>query len=249
VRKNYLNVLIAQKNPELAKKLKKYIQQYDNSINVVGNLSTLEQLHKYIQEKDKLDIAIFETRLSDGPTFDLLKKERIHKPIVFTSSNQKDAFKAFKVNGVDYLLEPFLFDDFASAMEKAIRQTKSLHDFRSSPANYKKRFLVKIGDKLKSKNVEDISYIFAEGKTVYIVSKTDNRKYIIEYTLDELERIYLNPNDYYRVNRKFIVNINAIEEVRNYVNSRLKLILNPSSEMDMIVSREKVIDFKNWLNL
>jgi DNA-binding LytR/AlgR family response regulator len=119
----------------------------------------------------------------------------------------------------------------------------------ATQTDYKKRFLVKIGDKLKSKNVNDISYIFAEGKIVYIVSKLDNRKYIVEHTLDELEKNYLNPNDFFRINRKFIINISAIEEVRTYVNSRLKLHTHPLSESDMIVSREKVLDFKKWLNL
>lgn len=115
--------------------------------------------------------------------------------------------------------------------------------------NYKKRFLVKIGDRLKTKPVNEVAYIFAEGKTVYIVSKIDNRKFIVEHTLDELEKSLLDPINFYRINRKFIVNINSIDEVRNYVNSRLKLAMNPLSDMDMIVSREKVMDFKNWLNL
>ncbi len=247
--KKTLKVLIAQNKPERVKTLREYIKQYDHSIDIIGNLSTLEELHSFLKDQDKLDIAIFETRFSDGSTFELLQQERIQKPIVFTSSSQEDAFKAFKVNGVDYLLEPLLYDDFSSAMEKAIRQAESINSSKLSNDIYKRRFLVKIGDKLKSKKVEDISYIYAEGKTVYIVSKVDNRKYIIEHTLDELEKIYLNPNDFYRINRKFIVHINAIEEVRNYVNSRLKLILNPPCEMDMIVSREKVLDFKNWLNL
>jgi len=247
--KNNLNILIAQKDRELSDTLIKFIHQYDNTINIIGNPSSLKELQVYLHNDEDVDIAIFETRLSDGPTFDLLKKERIQKPIVFTSSNQEDAFKAFKVNGVDYLLEPLLYDDFSSAMEKAIRQKETINNSKFPNGNFKRRFLVKIGDKLKSKNVEDLSYVFAEGKTVYIVSKVDNRKYIIEHTLDELEKIYLNPSDFYRINRKFIVNINAIDEVRNYVNSRLKLVLKPQSEMDMIVSREKVLDFKNWLNL
>ena len=114
---------------------------------------------------------------------------------------------------------------------------------------FKLRFLVKIGDRLKTKPVEDIAYLFAEGKTVYIVSKADNRKYIVEHTLDELENYLLNPHDFYRINRKFIININSIDEVRNYVNSRLKVKLNSACDMDMIVSREKVSDFKSWLNL
>ena len=114
---------------------------------------------------------------------------------------------------------------------------------------FKKRFIVKFGDKIRYVRADDISCIFAEGKLVYICTKTTGRKYIIEHTLDELEKIYLYPDDFYRINRKFIINIDSIEEVRNYANSRLKLVLNPPSDHDMIVSREKVNDFKSWLNL
>jgi DNA-binding LytR/AlgR family response regulator len=208
----------------------------------------LEELQGYLNENIQLDIAFLETRLSDGPTFDICYNSNVQKPIIFTSSSKEDAFNAFKVNGIDYLLEPLKYEDFSMAMKKALTSTNSGLE-RDVLPKYKKRFLVKIGDKLKSKRVKDISYVFAEGKTVYIVSRRDNRRYIVEHTLDELENIYLNPNDFFRINRKFIVSINAIDEVRNYVNSRLKLILNPANDQDMIVSREKVVDFKNWLNL
>lgn len=247
--KSSLNVLVAQSNPKLADTLKQYLHRYDNSINIMGNPSSLKELHHYLVDQERIDIAIFETRLTDGPTFELLSGKNISKPVVFTSHTEEDAFKAFKVNGIDYLLEPLQYNEFCVALDKAIRQVGHQQYIAEPQFEYKKRFLVKIGDKLKSKNVEDISYIFAEGKTVYIVSRLDNRKYIVEHTLDELEKMYLNPNDFYRINRKFIINITAIEEVRTYVNSRLKLHTNPQSESDMIVSREKVLDFKKWLNL
>jgi DNA-binding LytR/AlgR family response regulator len=249
VTKGALNVLIAQHKQVLANTLVQYLHQYDDTINIIGSPSSLKELQGYLKNQKQIDVAIFETRLPDGPTFELLSGENLYKPVIFTSHTEEDAFKAFKVNGIDYLLEPLQYDEFCVALDKAIGQIGIQRSNGASQFAYKKRFLVKIGDKLKSKNVEDISYIFAEGKTVYIVSRIDNRKYIVEHTLDELEKIYLNPNDFYRINRKFIININSIEEVRTYVNSRLKLITNPQSESDMIVSREKVLDFKNWLNL
>jgi DNA-binding LytR/AlgR family response regulator len=244
-----MNVLVAQSNPKLADTLKQYLHRYDNSINIIGNPASLKELEVFLANDTPVDLAFFETRLSDGPTFEVVSKARNIPSVVFTSPTEDDAFKAFKVNGIDYLLEPLQYSDFCAAFDKAIKHTGIQSTASTTQTDYKKRFLVKIGDKLKSKNVEDISYIFAEGKTVYIVSRLDNRKYIVEHTLDELEKIYLNPNDFFRINRKFIVNINAIEEVRTYVNSRLKLHTNPQCESDMIVSREKVVDFKKWLNL
>ena len=132
------------------------------------------------------------------------------------------------------------------AIEK-VRDT--IETTKQENIKFKKRSLVKFGDKIQSIAVEDVSYIYAEGKMVFIVTKSTNRKYIIEYSIDELEKNLLNPENFYRINRKFIVNIDAIEEARQFVNSRLKLILNPSTDFDMIVSREKVQDFKRWLNL
>ena len=114
---------------------------------------------------------------------------------------------------------------------------------------YKKRFIIKFGDKIQFRKAKEVSYIYAEGKMAYIITRQPTRKYIIEYTLDELEKKLLDPSIFFRINRKFIVNIDSIEEARQYVNSRLKLILNPPNDVDMIVSREKVHDFKRWLNL
>jgi len=102
---------------------------------------------------------------------------------------------------------------------------------------------------MQVKPVEDISFFYADGKMVYFFTRSTGRKYIAEYTLDELEKNLLNPECFFRINRKYIVHINTIEEVRNYANSRLKLTLNPISENDMVVSRDKVGSFKNWLNL
>ena len=109
--------------------------------------------------------------------------------------------------------------------------------------------MIKFGDKIQYRTVEEIAYMYAEGKMAYIITKNPSRRYIIEYTLDELEKRRLDPSSFFRINRKFIVNINSIEEARQYVNSRLKLILNPPTEFDMVVSREKVHAFKRWLNI
>ena len=143
-------------------------------------------------------------------------------------------------------MEPFDEEEVSLAISKAHHKWTALNE---NARDYKKRFMIKVGDKIIYKTIDDISYIFADGKMAYIVTNDTNRRYIIEHTLDELEKRWLDPAVFYRVNRKFIVNINAIEEVRQYVNSRLKLILNPPTDFDMIVSREKVSDFKNWLNL
>lgn len=249
-----MNVLIANNKTEKFKHLSELLHQIDKNIQIIGNPSSVKDTLHYFQERPQdIDLAFFETQLTDGPTFDIFSLATINNPVIFTSGSKKDAFEAIKVDGVDYLLEPLTYNDVVLALQKvnkiSLGRQENIKNDPKEDKSYKKRFIIKFGDKIQYKNIEDISYIFAEGKHVYIIAKSNGRKYIIEHTLDVLEKYHLNPDTFFRINRKFIVNIEVIEEVRNYVNSRLKLILNPSSEMDMIVSREKVQDFKEWLNL
>lgn len=249
-----MNVLIANDIKEKTEKLSELLHQIDRNIRIIGNPTTIEDTLLYLKTNSpNIDLALFETKLPDGPTFEIFKRLTVNTPVIFTSPTKKYAFEAIKVNGVDYLVEPLTFSDVVNAVEKAKMRNLLSNKFQTGlidlSKNFKKRFIVKFGDKIQYKNIDDISYIFAEGKLAYIVTRSNNRKYIIEHTLDELEKFHLNPELFFRINRKFIVNIEVIEEVRNYVNSRLKLILSSSVDMDMIVSREKVNDFKNWLNI
>jgi DNA-binding LytR/AlgR family response regulator len=244
-----MNILIANDKTEQVQKLRKFINQFDKSINIVGVPSNLTETKNYLDQLD-IDLAFSSTRLADGSIFELFNNAPINIPFVFTSNSEIDAFKAFKVDGLDYLLEPISYQDVTCALEKALKNHMQVSNKENSnfPV-YKKRFLVKYGDKMQVKNVEDISFFYADGKMVYFFTRSTGRKYIAEYTLDELEKNLLDPECFFRINRKYIVHINTIEEVRTYANSRLKLTLNPLSENDMIVSRDKVSSFKNWLNL
>jgi DNA-binding LytR/AlgR family response regulator len=250
-----MNVLIANQKKEKVKTLTDYLRQYDQSVKVVATPASVEATVNYYRtHHDKIDLAFFETTLADGSSFDIFDSVRISNPVVFTSSDKEDAYKALKVNGIDYLLDPLNFSDISCAAEKALKKKSQSNDRRDAgemlkPKSFKKRFIVKIGDKIQFKTVEEIAYFFADGKFVYLVTESKRRKYILEYTMEELEKKLLNPEVFYRINRKYIVNISSIEEVRNYANSRLKLTLNPETEQDMIVSRDKVQSFKNWLNL
>ena len=250
VSKEPINILIANPKEHEVSQLSTFLTRYDKNIKILNRFSSASEFQHFLDQPNEIDLVFMNTKLSDGSAFDLLSKITIENPVVFTSSTKKEAFEAFQANGIDYLLEPIQYIDVVKALEKVRDRRQRCNEKSDIEAKkMKQRFLVKIGDKLKYKNTEDISYIFAEGKVVYIVSKQDGRKYIIDHTLDELEKSLLNQDDYFRINRKFIIHIDAIDEIRNYVNSRLKIILNLPTENDMIVSREKVQEFKNWLNL
>ena len=242
-----MNVLIANSEAGKTKILEEFLHQYDRKINILAIVSTIEELKNFLSiNASEIDLAFFDMQLAGGTDKEIISRNFLSKLLVYTSPSKDDAYHAIKANCFDFILEPFEYLQVSQAVGRA----ESHVDFNAKKRNgYKKRFMIKFGDKIQFKTTDDISYIFAEGKMAYIITRSTNRKYIIEYTLDELEKTHLDPSNFYRINRKFIVNIEAIEEARNYVNSRLKLIINPATDFDMVVSREKVHDFKNWLNL
>ena len=242
-----MNVLIAHSEKEQADRLADIIHQQDSNINILAKTSSLKETLSFFNQKGPdIDLTFLGVAPISDSSFESLNQYFLSGLFVLSSSNMQDAYKAIKANSLDFLMEPFDAKEVSMAI---IRARKRWTAIREENRKYKKRFMIKVGDRIIYKTTEDISYIFAEGKMAYIVTRGTSRRYIIENTLDELEKKCLDPAVFYRVNRKFIVNINAIEEARNYVNSRLKLVLDPPTDFDMIVSREKVTDFKNWLNL
>jgi DNA-binding LytR/AlgR family response regulator len=247
-----MNILIACKQTEKIEKLRKFLHQYDESIKIIGGTTSIgETLRQLENHEDILDLTIIDTDLADSQSIDFFKRKRFKNRIVFTSQKKSDAYEAIKAGCLDFLLEPVSYRDIEWSLNSVGQNQKIRQDDRLLPkqAKFKRRFIVKFGDRIRYIKADEISCILAEGKLAYICTKTNSRKYIIEHTLDELEKCHLDPDNFFRINRKFIVNIDAIEEVRNYANSRLKLTLNSPVEHDMIVSREKVNDFKSWLNL
>jgi DNA-binding LytR/AlgR family response regulator len=242
-----MNVLIAHSEKEQSDRLADIIHQQDSNINILAKTSSLKETLSFFNQKGPdIDLTFLGVAPISDSSFESLNQYFLSGLFVLSSSNMQDAYQAIKANSLDFLMEPFNAKEVSMAI---IRARKRWTAIREENRKYKKRFMIKVGDRIIYKTTEDISYIFAEGKMAYIVTRGTSRRYIIENTLDELEKKCLDPAVFYRVNRKFIVNINAIEEARNYVNSRLKLVLDPPTDFDMIVSREKVTDFKNWLNL
>lgn len=243
-------MLILHENPEIIEILNKYLLKIDKSALITDFSGSLKEAGEFFKNKNHIDLVFCATRHSGDSVIEFFKLHGVETPVVFISSDVEEAYTAFKVNSaVHFLMAPLQYEDVVEAVNRVMMRQVPSTQLRLQSQTYKKRFLVKIGDKFMSKSVDDVAYFYAEGKIVYLIPKTQNRKYIIEQSLDHLEKTHLNPELFYRINRKFIINIDAIEEVRSYLNSRLKLVLNTPCDLDMIVSREKVVDFKNWLNL
>lgn len=251
--------LIIEDEKPAARLLQRKLEKLDVTVETM--LHSVEESVEWFRNNPHPDLIFLDIQLSDGLSFEIFEMIDIKSAIIFTTAYDEYALKAFKLNSIDYLLKPIDEDDlevavskYKSRIPKAVTETSNLQlDFEqirqmlSNPfeKTYKKRFTVKIGQHLKVITTDEIECFFSENKGTYIHTY-DNRDYLIDSTLEIVEQ-ELDKKDFFRVSRKFIVPLKAIKEIQVYTNSRLKVILPTYKEDEVIVSREKVQDFKSWL--
>jgi len=254
-----LKVLIIEDETPAAEKLERYLEKYSASITVIERIGTVKEAVSWlIAHQSEIDLIFMDIQLHDGTSFEIFKEIKIEKPVIFITAYNEFALDAFKVNSIDYLLKPITFADLSGSLKKmeSLRMQLKWDDSRNETIiktfteipgkSYKNRFMVKLGDHIRSITTDQISFFFADGRDVYLVTN-QLRKFIIDYTLEALEDI-LDPKLFYRLNRSYSVNISAIQDVIVYSNSRLKITPNIKWENEIIVSREKVSDFKAWFD-
>lgn len=254
-----LKVLIVEDETPAAEKLERYLQRYSEAIEVKGKTESIEEAVNWLEaNQSTIDLIFMDIQLKDGVSFDIFKEVKVQKPVIFITAYNEFALEAFKMNGIDYLLKPITFTDLSNSLKKVeslgsqLRWSEDRNEalvktFDSSQQkSYKNRFMVKLGDHIKSITSDQISLFFADGRDVYLITN-QLRKFIIDYTLESLEEI-LDPKIFHRVNRSYIVNISAIQDVIVYSNSRLKITSNIKWDPEIIVSREKVSEFKEWFD-
>ena len=252
-------VLIIEDETPAAEKLKSFIHQYDSEMEVLENTSSIADSYDWLVRHQALvDLIFMDIQLADGPVFELYEKLEIKAPVIFITAYHEYALEAFQSNGIAYLLKPLMYEAFAEAMDKwqnILKRGQSgnkLPDIdriqkvlSSIEKRYQERFLVKVGEHLRSFRTSDIACFFAEGKYAFLWT-IQGRKFNIDYKLELLEE-KLNPKEFFRVNRSFIIHLDAIKDVLVYSNSRLKIMLEPMPEKEIIVSRDKVKIFKDWM--
>lgn len=247
-----MKIAIVEDEKLAAERLQTLLQEYDPTIEIAACLESVEETVKYLKQKTHPDLLLLDIHLSDGHSFEIFKQVSYSKPVIFTTAYDNYALEAFKMFSIDYILKPVTLDALAAAMNKL----KSLAiSFSSNDLNrlmpewqnsrYKKRFLGKVGQRLFFIDTGDIAFFQADNKIVYLADKEGNR-YVVDHTMERLEE-QLDPRQFFRLNRKFIVNSNAIQQVKPYFNNRLKLTVKGASQPDeMVISRERVADFKLW---
>ena len=250
-----MNVIVIEDEKPAARRLKRMLEKLDIEVQVM--LHSVEESLNWFQTNEEPDLIFLDIQLSDGLSFEIFEELSIHSAIIFTTAYDEYALKAFKLNSIDYLLKPIDEDDLSKAVAKYKAMTPSEHketldfnDIKKLLVNpiereYKKRFSVKIGQHLKLINIEDIECFYSENKGTYLHT-TAGRNYLIDNTLEQLED-QLEPEQFFRINRKFCINIQAISDMVSYTNSRIQIKLKSFNEQDVIVARERVKDFKTWL--
>lgn len=257
-----MKIFIVEDEELAVKKLRKTLQLVDDTAEVVGEADSIQSSVDWLEANPAPDLILMDIELADGQSFEIFNLTKVNSPVIFITSYDEYALKAFKVNSVDYLLKPVQKEDLETALGKYGEMKKlyttaprqSTVDFdglvkelqqKLQLKEYRKRFLVKHAQKLVSVETDEIAYFFSDGRLNFF--KTfDNRKFVVDYTMDELEEM-LNPDTYYRISRSFYISVNSVEQIHDYFGNRLLLYLKPSTDKEALVSREKVTEFKKWL--
>ncbi len=249
-----MKYLIIEDEKLTADRLAKMVKTIKQDYTLLATLNSVSSAVNWLSKNLHPQLAFFDIQLGDGISFEIFEQAKIDFPVIFTTAYNEYALKAFKVNSIDYLLKPVNEKELEAAIEK-------FENTRSAPSsidpsqiatlisqlssNHKTRFLVKVGEHLKMINCSNIAFFHSMEKATFICN-TEGRDYAIDHTLDQIE-LMVNPSEFYRVNRSCIIGINSIRDIVAYSSSRLKIVPIVKTDEDIIVSRERVSSFKEWL--
>jgi two-component system response regulator LytT len=250
-----MTIIIIEDEKPAARLLQRKVERLGYQVQCL--LHSVEESINWFSQNEQPDLIFIDIQLSDGLSFEIFDQVKIKSAIIFTTAYDQYALQAFKLNSVDYLLKPIDEEDLEQAIEKYktnflkanqptdFEAIKALFKNQNQTKAYKKRFSIKIGEHIKIINTSDIECIFSQDKGTFLHT-FENRDYLTDFTMDQMED-YLNPEEFFRVNRKFILNLQAVKDIIVYSNSRLKIKTDSYKAEDIIVARERVQDFKKWI--
>lgn len=250
-----LRILIIEDEEPASKRLWKMIKEIDPSAELLDSVVSVTSAVSWFDENDSPDLIFSDIQLADGTSFDIFKAIKITCPIIFITAYDQYAIEAFKVNSIDYLLKPLKKEELQVAMEKFQKTrtannpsfdiTKLLQAYSPLQQSYKKRFIVRYGEHIKTIQTDEIAYFYTEDKVTFLTTY-EGRRFAIDFNLDNLETL-LEPKLFFRINRQFLISINSITEMFAYSKSRVLIKLKPATKQETIVSTERSADFKAWL--
>lgn len=252
-----MTVLIIEDEPQAAKRLESLLKELVPGVAILANIDSVKRAVKFFEGEVTPDLVMMDIQLADGLSFDIFSQCTVRSPVIFTTAYNEYALRAFKVNSIDYILKPIDKDELQQSLQKLGDLRKAIAPRDEMTANlqevvrmltrkYKSRFMIRVGEHLRTIEVSAILYFISQDKTTFCVTQ-DGRRHVLDHTLEELEEI-MDPEQFYRINRKYMVSAAAITDIIHYTNSRLKLVLKSCTDADVIVAREKVQEFKGWLD-
>jgi len=248
-----MKILLIEDEQAAVRRLQKLLVEIDPKNEVIGALSSIESAVEWLLAHPAPDVILMDIHLADGSSFDIFDKVSVTAPVIFATAFDEYALKAFKVNAIDYLLKPIKKVDLEQALlriSKGVGKDNLGDEFIQKLANAglvkkNKRILVKMGQAIKLIELENVAYFYSRDKISFAVLP-GNKRYPLDQSLDQLEQM-VDPVHFFRINRQFMVKMESIDEMIAYSKSRVKLKLNPPTEEDAIVSKERSPDFKKWL--
>ncbi len=249
-----MKVLLVEDEIHAIENLERTLLELDPDIEILGRFDTVSRTVEWLKENEA-DLLFLDIHLADDISFSIFEQVEVRTPVIFTTAYDEYTLQAFKVNSIDYLLKPLEKEELGAALDKfrQLSQPKAI-DWeqlqsalsRQKAPQYQKRFLVQRREKLLTVKIDDVAYFEAEDRYVYLV-KPDGTKYIIDYKLADLEGL-LDPEQFFRLNRSFIAQIDAIDRIVVVSNSRVKVYLQPATSREIVVSTQNTRSFKLWLN-
>ncbi|MEM8568207.1 MAG: LytTR family DNA-binding domain-containing protein [Bacteroidota bacterium] len=256
-----MKILIIEDEKPAARRLEKLVLDHKDGSEILAKLDSVKSSINWLTSNVQPDLVFMDIQLADGLSFEIFEHVKITSPIIFTTAYDEYALKAFKVNSIDYLLKPIDGDDLIAAFEKLNRLTTSENKGSTDQINsleqitqavqmltrqYKNRFIIKIGEHIKAVGVDDILYFFSRDKATYCTTD-EGKNYLLDYPIQDLTNM-IDPEKFFQINRKYIISLKSIQDMVSFSNSRLKIILKNSNDDNVIVSRERVQEFKKWLD-
>jgi DNA-binding LytR/AlgR family response regulator len=252
-----MKVVIIEDEHLAAAKLEKMIIQYDSEIEVEENLDSVDSAVEWLSSNESPDLLFLDIQLTDGTCFDILKQVTINCPVIFTTAYDQYALEAFNLQSIDYLIKPVSQEKLNKALDKMNQMRKNLswqnsdlerilRTVEQANDKFKSRFLIKSGSSMHSVAVDGVAYFYSEDKLVFMKTR-DAKRHIVNETLEELESA-LNPSEFFRINRQYIVHIQAIEKVHPHFKGRLKIELKPAPSEEVFISNRRATPFKDWMN-
>ncbi len=253
-----MKVLLIEDEPQAAQRLEKLVKVIVPGVTILAKIDTVKNSVQWLKSNPSPDLILMDIQLADGISFSIFDQCEVKSPVIFTTAYDEYALKAFKVNSIDYILKPIDETELRRAIQKfetlSVSKSESPDKMLESiglamqmlTKKYKERFVVKVGEHLKSIEVSDVLFFFSLEKTTFAQTK-DGRKHILDFTIEQVDEL-MNPDRFFRINRKYLVASDAIQDMISYTNSRLKLVLKTSDDNEVIVARERVQEFKDWLD-